>query len=180
MGDFMDKDEGTFAVGSLNDLFGPANIATTFATVEQLRVTFPHLFNPANNPGPKNVRKQTLRFAGFLITDQILFDGLYPAPRFRKWLKWLTWLDTVQGGTLTLNGAAFNGSAGQLVLQVLKQALPPGGQPSPVRFDWTHNSSIANFAVEATTNAGGYTVGLVSPDHSEVNTNSDDEDDINP
>ncbi len=179
MGDFMDKDEGTFAVGSLNDLFSATNIATTFAEVEQLRVTFPHLFNPANNPGPKNARKQTLRFAGFLITDQVLFDGFYPAPRFRKWLKWLTWLDTVQGGTLTLNGAAFNGTAGQLVLQVLKKALPPGGQPSPVSFSWTHDSNIANFAVVGTTNAG-FSVGLVSPDHSEVNANSDDEDDINP
>ena len=94
MGDFMDEAEGTFTAGSLNAMFGAANVATTFAQIEQLRVTFPRLLNPANNPGPKAARRQTLRFAAFLITDEVLFNGNYPAPKLKTWLKWLTWLGT--------------------------------------------------------------------------------------
>jgi hypothetical protein len=34
MGDFMDKEEGTFTAGMLNDMFGPQNIKTTNDTAE--------------------------------------------------------------------------------------------------------------------------------------------------
>jgi hypothetical protein len=179
MGDFMDDKQATFTAGSLNELFGPTKIAATFAQLEQLRKTFPHLLNPANNPGPKAARRQTLRFVAFLITDEVVFNGNYPAPRFRGWLKWLTWLGKQSGGTLTLNGATFNGTASQLMLQVLSQALPRGGQPSTVHFGWTHKSDIALFKVTAITNSG-FSIDLVTPDHSEVNANGDDEDNIDP
>jgi hypothetical protein len=179
MGALLTEGEARFTAGSLNDMFGSANIAATFAKIEELRKTFPHLLNPANNPGPKAARRQTLRFAAFLLTDELLFNGTYPAPRLRAWLKWLTWLGGHQGGTRTLNGAAFNGTGSQLVLNVLSQALPPGGQPSPVRFSWTHNTNVNQFTVAGNTNAG-FSIDVVSPQHSEVNANGDDEDDINP
>jgi hypothetical protein len=179
MGNLLSKAEGRFTAGSLNDMFGPTNIAATFAEIEDLRRTFPHLLNPANNPGPKAARKQTLRFAAFLITDEVLFDGLYPAPRLRAWLRWLTWLGTQTGGTRTLNGASFNGTASQLILHVLATAMPPGGPPSPVQFSWTHNSAVGQFAVAGKTNAG-FSIEVVSRRNSEVSANGDDEDDINP
>ncbi len=179
MGNFMDKEEGTFTAGSLNDMFGDTNIDDTFAKIEQLRVTFPRLLNPANNPGPKAARRQTLRFAAFLITDEVLFNGNYPAPRFRAWLKWLTWLGKQQGGTLTLDGSPFSGTASQLMLRVLSRALPPGGPPSTVHFSWNHDSHINQFAVSGTTNTG-FSIDIVSPRHSDVTANGDDEDDIDP
>lgn len=178
MGGLLVEGEARFAVGSLNEMFG-TNIASTFKKVEDLRKTFPRLLDPANNPGPKAARRQTLRFAAFLLTDEVIFNGEYPAPRLKAWLKWLTWLGGYQGGTLTLNGATFNGTASQLVLKVLSQALPLGGQPSPVHFSWTHKSNEGLFSVDGKTNAG-FSIDVVSPRHSEVNANGDDEDDINP
>ena len=32
----------------------------------------------------------------------MVFNGNYPAPRFRAWLKWLTWPGTQQGGSPAL------------------------------------------------------------------------------
>ena len=177
MGDFMGSKEGAFTAGSLNSMFGANNIAATFDKIEKLRKAFPNLLNPANNPGPKEARRQTLRFAALLITDEVVFSGNYPAPKFKTWLKWLTWLGKQSGGTITLNGAVFNGTASQLMLRVLAQALPPGGQPSPIHFSWRHDSHIAQFLVAGTTNAG-FEIEIVSRRHSEVGGNGDDEDDI--
>ena len=178
MGDFLSKDEGTFTAQSLNDMFSAGNIGNTFAKLEELRKTFPHLLNPANNLGPKDARKQTLRFAAFLTTDELVFSGLYPAPKFRAWLKWLTWLGTQNGGTLKLNNANFNGTASQLILQVLAQALPPGGPPTAtgIVFNWTIGAAN-QFGVSATTNQQ-FSINVTSIDHSQVNAHSDDEDDI--
>ncbi len=173
----MGSAEGAFTAGSLNSLFSSGNIAATFAKIEQLRATFPNFLNPANNPGPKQARRQTLQFAAFLITDEVVFNGNYPAPKFKTWLKWLTWLGTQNGGTITMNGAAFNGTASQLMLRVLTQALPPGGQPSPVHFSWTHDRNVGQFSVAGITNAG-FSIAIISRKHSEVGGNGDDEDDV--
>jgi hypothetical protein len=178
MGDFLSKEEGIFVTGSLNDMFGPTNIAATFARIEQLRKTFPHLFNPANNPGPKAARRQTLRFAAFLINDEVQFDGTYPAPKFKQWLKWLTWLGAHNGGTLTLNNANVNGTASQLILKVLALALPPGGNPTAVRFGFTLDNSGNQFGVSATTTNPLFHIDVTSVDHTQVTANSDDEDDV--
>ena len=177
MGDFMDRAQGTFTAGTLNDLFGPRNVGATFTQIEELRKTFPNLLNPKNAPTNKEARRQTLRFAGFLITDEMTFDGTYPAPKFKAWLKWLTWMDRVPGGTLILDNGFFAGTAGGLILQVLAQALPPGGPSSPVHFRWNHDNNITNFKVTGTTRPG-FCVTITSPRHSEVNANSDDEDDV--
>lgn len=177
MGDFMDREEGTFTAGTLNQMFGPQSIAGTFAQIEELRDIFPNLLNPKNNATAREARKQTLRFAGFLITDELTFDGTYPAPKFKAWLKWLTWMDRVPGGTLILDNGYFGGTAGGLILEVLSQALPPGGQPSPVHFSWNHDNDIHNFNVTGTTRPG-FSISVTSPRHSEVNANSDDEDDV--
>ena len=178
MGDFLSKEEGTFVAGTLNEMFGPTKIAATFARIEQLRKTFPHLFRPANNPGPKAARRQTLRFAAFLINDEVQFNGNYPAPKFRQWLKWLTWLGTQNGGTLKLNNANFNGTASQLILNVLAQALPPGGNPTAVHFSFILDNSGNQFGVSATTTSQIFSVEVTSVDHTRVNANSDDEDDV--
>ncbi len=177
MGNLLSKDEGTFTAQTLNDMFSNANIATTFALVEQLRKTYKHLLDPANNPDTKAARKQTLRFAAFLINDELVFTGVYPAPKFKQWLKWLTWLGKQTGGTLMLNNANFNGTASQLILKVLAQALPSGGTPAPVTFHWSIDSSGNQFAVSAVTNAG-FSISVISVDHSHANANSDDEDDV--
>jgi hypothetical protein len=177
MGNLLSKDEGTFTAQSLNDMFSSANIATTFARVEQLRNTYRHLLDPVNNPGPKAARRQTLRFAAFLINDELVFTGVSPAPKFKQWLKWLTWLGQQTGGTLKLNNASFNGTASQLILKVLALALPHNGTPAPVRFDWSNDSSGSQFAVSAVTNAG-FSISVVSVDYSHANANSDDEDDV--
>ncbi|MBR0793993.1 hypothetical protein JQ615_01175 [Bradyrhizobium jicamae] len=179
MGDFLSKDEGTFTANSLNDMFSAGNIGATFAKVEELRKTFPHLLNPANNPGPRAARKQTVRFAAFLLTDDLLFSGIYPAPKFRAWLKWLTWVGTQTGGQLRLNGTNFNGTASQLILQVLAQALPPGGRPASggVVFNWTSDPTGNQFGITATTTPQ-FSIDVTAVNVSHVNANSDDEDDI--
>jgi hypothetical protein len=177
MGDLLSKEEAKFAAGSLNDMFSTTNIAATFAQIEQLRKTFPHLFNPTNTADSKVARKQTLRFAAFLINDEVSFNGNYPAPKFRQWLKWLTWLDGQNGGTLKLNNANFKGTASQLILQVMAQALPPGGPPTPIQFSWSQDNTGKQFSVIATTNAG-LRINLVSVNSSQVDVNSDDQDDV--
>ncbi len=177
MGDLLSKEEATFVGGSLNDMFSITNIAATFAQIEELRKTFPQLLNPVNTADPKAVRKQTLRFTAFLINDEVNFNGNYPAPKFRQWLKWLTWLDKQNGGTLKLNKGNFSGTASQLILQVMAQALPPGGPPTPIQFNWHQDNTGNQFAVTATTNAG-FLIDVVSINHSQVNANSDDEDDV--
>lgn len=175
MGSLLLTGEGQFAANSLNDLFGSANIANTFASVEELRTLYPNLLNPIKNPSPREARRQTLRFAAFLLTDVVVFDGTYPAPKFRKWLKWLTWLDAKGGGKVTLNGLDYPGTGGELILKILAEALPPGGPASPVRFDWSLDNN--NFGVAAV-DAGGFSVRVTSVDHSKVSSNGDDEDDI--
>jgi hypothetical protein len=174
VGGFLNTGQARAAAVGLNDQFGPNNIAATFATIEELRKTFPNLLNPMQNPGPKDRRKQTLRFAAFQINDQLIFDQAYPALRYNNWLKWLTWLYTQQGN-LSLNGAAFNGTAGDLITQVLAQALPPGGSPSTVEFRYTHDPIVANFSVDATTNPN-FLVHVHAPNASQVN--GSDEDDV--
>src|ERR1700730_3246104 len=119
MGSFIGAAQAQFTQDTLNDQFGPQNVATTFATVEELRKTFPNLLNPLQKPSPREKRKQSLRFAAFQINDGLVFDGTYPAPHFNKWLKWLTWLQIQAKGTFTLDGAAFNQTAGELIVQVL-------------------------------------------------------------
>jgi hypothetical protein len=179
MGDLLTDKEAMFTAGSLNDMFSPTKIVDTHKKIENLRKVYPRLLDPAGNPGPKAARRQTLRFAAFLLTDELTFSGRSPAPRFKAWLKWLTWLGSYEGGTLTLNGLPFNGTASQLVLTVLSQALPPSRQPSPVQFSWTHKSAEALFSVDGKTNAG-FSIDVVSRKHFEVNANSDDEDEIDP
>ena len=174
MGSFLNPGQAQFTQDTLNDQFGPQNVAATFAMVERLRKTFPNLLNPKQNPTPREKRKQTLRFAAFQINDNLVFDGTYPAPHFNKWLKWLTFVYKQQGN-LTLDNAPFNGTAGDLIVKVLATALPPGGPPSPVHFTFSHDTNIAHFAVVATT-APNFHVDVTSPDHSEVN--GADEDDV--
>ena len=176
MGSFISPGQAQFTTDTLNDQFGPQNIAATFATVENLRKTHPNLLNPILNPGPRKKRKQTLRFAAFQINDNLVFDpALYPAPHFNKWLKWLSWLQGQGTGTFTLDGAAFQGTGGELVVKVLAGALPPGGVPSPVRFSFTHDSNISHLRVDGSTSPT-FQVDVTSPDHSEIN--GKDEDDI--
>lgn len=178
MGSLLLIGEGKFAANTLNDMFDADNIADTFAKIEELRKTFPNLLNPMPNPGPKDARRQTLRFAAFLITDQVVFGGTYPAPKFKKWLKWLTWLDSKAGGKQTLNDLDYGGSGSQLVLKILSEALPPGGPPSPVRFDWSNDATGNNFGVAAWDAGGKFAIKVTSVDHSKVSANSDDEDDV--
>jgi hypothetical protein len=174
MGDLLLTAQAQFTTDTLNDQFGPQNVGATFATIEELRKTFPNLLNPKQQPTVREKRKQTPRFAALQINDGLVFDGTYPAPKFTKWLKWLTWLNTQQGN-LILDGGHFNGTAGELVVQVLAKALPPGGQPSPVQFSFSHDSNVGHFKVEAIT-IGSFHVNVTSPDHSEVN--GVDEDDV--
>ncbi|QOZ55866.1 hypothetical protein XH90_34180 [Bradyrhizobium sp. CCBAU 53338] len=68
MGDFIGAAGAAFTTGSLNWMFD-TDIKATFATIEELRKTFPNLLLPMQNPGPKEARKQTLRFAAFLLTE---------------------------------------------------------------------------------------------------------------
>jgi hypothetical protein len=173
MGSFMSTGQAQVAADSLNGQFGPQNIASTFATIEELRKAFPNFLNPMQNPGPRDKRKQTLRFAAFQINDQINFSANYPAPKFTHWLRWLTWLNLQQNGLFTIDGAAFGGTAGQLVVKVLAQALPPGGNPSPINFAYIHDSDISNLAVEATTNPD-FKIIVTAPKHSEVTGNDED------
>jgi hypothetical protein len=174
MGDFIGAQGAAFTTGSLNWMFG-TNINATFATIESLRDTFPNLLLPMQNTGPKQARKQTLRFAAFLLTDEVTFDGNYPAPHFKHWLKWLTWLGKKAGGTVTLDGADYPGKASELILDVMARALPHGGTPAPIHFSWTNDAAVAHFTVAGTT-IGGFRIDIISPDHGHVAANSDDED----
>lgn len=100
MGAFLGAQQARFTTNTLNDQFGPQNIAATFATIEELRKTYPNLLNPKPNPGPREKRRQTLRFAAFLLNGDNVLDGTYPAARLNGWFRWLTWLFTQTGGRL--------------------------------------------------------------------------------
>lgn len=173
MGGFIGAGSTTFVTGTLNDQFGSANIQATFDKVEELRKTFPNLLNPKQNPTVKEKRRQTLRFAAFQLQDELVFNSFYPAPRFNKWLKYLSWLHAYSTGTFTLDSAQFNGTAGALIVQVLAQALPPGGQPHAVEFSYKHDPDLGSVEVHATTTPN-FTISVISPDHSEV-TGSDED-----
>jgi hypothetical protein len=174
MGGFVGPDSTSFVTGTLNDQFGSANIQATFKGIEELRKTFPNLLNPKQNPSAKERRKQTLRFAAFQIQDDLVFSNLYPAPKFTKWLKYLTWLYMQTNGTFTLDGASFSGTAGELIVKVLAQALPHGGTPKPVQFSYNHDSDASDLTVVATTTTTPFTISVTSPNQSEVSDNDED------
>ena len=176
MGGFLPGSDAEFTANSLNAQFGAQEIANTFKTIEQLRKTFPNLLNPMASPGPREKRKQTLRFAAFQINDAIAFSDLYPAPGFNKWLKWLTWLNTQKDGTFKIDGVNFNGSAAECIVTVMAKALPPGGPAKAVHFSWAHDSSIKRLKVEATTTTTPFEIAVTSPDHSDLK--DADEDDL--
>jgi hypothetical protein len=172
MGGFIGPGSVSFVSGTLNDQFGSGNIQDTFEKIETLRKVFPNLLHPKHSPTVKEKRKQTLRFAAFQLNDELTFNNFYPAPKFTKWLKYLTWLNMQQNGAFTLDGTPFSGTAGELIVQMLAKALPPGGPPSTVQFSYNHDPDVANLMVEATTSPFGVTI--TSPDHSEVIGNDED------
>ena len=176
----------TNATDSLNYLF-EENLAATFLKVEYIRRAFPTFLNPTWARNKTQLRKETLRYAAFHLTDELRYSRKYPAKKFQKFLKWLTWLAQQSGGDLKLDGANWvppNDSQGvqidyapsNLLLYALQQALPPGGTPSAIRFVDFSERALAVYVDRRTT---PWTIEVHSqkendgmPDH------GDDEDDV--
>jgi hypothetical protein len=187
MGDFaMMAGVKKNATDSLNYLFDE-DIAKTFKNVEAIRVVVPTFLNPMWAKKKTELRKETLRYAAFHLTDELRYSNKYPAKKFQKFLKWLTWLGQQNGGDLKLDGAVWvppNDSTGtpidyapsNLLLYALQQALPPGGTAKPVKF---LNFSEGQLAVYVDRTTTPWTIEVHSqkendtmPDH------GDDEDDV--
>ncbi len=175
MGDFFVASEARRAVNGLNWLFDD-DLSNTFQKVEKLRKVYPNLLNPTSTTDPWEVRKQTLRFAAFHVTDKVPFNtGGYPAKKFRKWLKYLTWLGQETGGTRKLNGNDYQGTAAALILEALQAALPPGGSPKKVLFKFDPGA----LKVIVTTTSSPIRIEVSSKREQDgIPDNGDDEDDV--
>jgi hypothetical protein len=176
MGQHLGAHDAKNVVNSLNWAFDE-DIANTYQKVIDLRLIYPTFLNPAVQPQPFQRRRQTCRFAGLLLSDLVPFDQSYPARKFKKWLKWLTWLQLQTSGTIQLNGTAYTGTAGELVVNTLARALPqPLSVPIPISFSWFETSAFS--CTVNTPTSAKWTVDVLSIKSDDVhNVNSDDEDD---
>jgi hypothetical protein len=177
MGGLLTRAQAVTVTKSLKWMFDD-DLQNTFAKVEQLRKVYPNFLDPTVAVGDaKAARKRTLRFAALLLTDGIPFDGSYPARKFKQWLKWLTWLDVKGGGTVKLDGATYNGSASELIIETLYKALPPGGNPTKVFFKWDEDANVG-FTVLVKSSPATIEVISVKANHPSINEGSDDQDDV--
>lgn len=180
MGDLLAVHDAMTVTNSLNKLFGP-DLDDTYEKVQKIRKIHSNFLNPsAGNAHHK--RRQTLRFAGFLLTDEVEFDGQYPARKFKQWMKWLTWIqEKGNTGTVTFNGAPSTEKPSKLILDALVYALPPqtGGMAKQVVFKWDEDSTTEGtaFTLEIVTgNPTKITMRSVKHNHKTIADGSDDED----
>jgi hypothetical protein len=179
MGQLINVASALATANTLNWMFN-TNLANTIVVVGSLRTAVPELLKAINHP-PK--RRESLRFAAFLLNDQIPFTvndpvdhkGAKPKESFKKWLRWLTWIDLEDAaGWVDGNGHALASAPGFLIRQTIDAAL---ARPVPISFTWNEKAAGKPVLSIDTTNAALWKIDMLSISVKGVNKNSDDEDD---
>jgi hypothetical protein len=180
-------------VNSLNGLFYPGqNIHDLKSKYKALQGLYPTFMSYrsllADGSNRHDWRKSTLRYAGWLLTSEIILSSSivpgtpdYPGQTFIKWLKWLTWIQTFGAGsaTVTVVPALPTGSAvpapAEAILNTLTLALNDPNDNNSVSFQWTQGSQLI-VAVNQTPGQYAISVTSVNADDPSVNASDDDED----
>jgi hypothetical protein len=183
MGQFFGATAATSIAHSLNWMFDD-DFSNTRQTVMDLRKYFPDLLNYSGSAKPS--RKESLRFAAFLLNDQIPFSTQDPVDHnpnnskksFRKWLKWLTWIDLEDASNWTIKDGSNNslpGTPGQNIRHTISDALT---NKTKIKFSWNlDNSGGKSTLVIDKSNGNLWKISIVSQDVTKVNNGDSDEDD---
>jgi hypothetical protein len=155
-----------------------------FAALTQPDV-FPYLMQYSkNDPPSRGERQRSLRFAGSLLTGDILFThttNKYPADQLRAWLKWLSWLHYDPDKVAVFIGldrsgklAPSNDPPAKAIMDTLYTALT--NDNITVKFKWHQDRNIKNTKIEIQRTNSPFVIEVTSPHVNDISLKEKDED----